>query len=103
MKRWSHLHSIGTGALLMALTTTHTLWTITITLTAGIIIGRSWASLGRGAHHAGALVAAKVATERERRGLIRAERRRKLALANALRERLEKAYERGFIEGKLDS
>lgn len=103
MKRWSpHTYSFGAGAGIMALAATHTLWMLTITLAAGILIGRSWGALGKGAHTAGSLIAARVATERERRGLIRAERRRKLALANALRDRLDAAYKRGVIEGRLD-
>ena len=48
------------------------------------------------------LTAAKIATERERRALIRATRRARLEAARASRDELERAYKRGVIDGRLD-
>lgn len=102
MYRWSHGHSAGAGALILALAATHTIWLLTVTFALGLLVGSSWRGLKRGVHATGHLLAARVATEKERRNVLRAVRRDKLEKSKALRDRLEQAYRRGVIEGRLD-
>ena len=103
MRRWTHFHSLGVGAGVMALSTTHLAWLLTIIFAAGLVVGMSWHSLKRGAHAGGALLAARVATEVERAKNLRASRRVKLQGVKAKRAELDAAYKRGYIEAKLDS
>lgn len=102
MRRWTHFHFLLGGGFLFALATTHLLWVLTVTFASGIAVGLSWRVLRRGASQAGSIVAAKIATERERQREIYARRRAQVDKSRASREKLDKAYERGYVEAKLD-
>jgi len=101
MTRWSHGHSIVTGAALMALTVHHLAWMLTVTFAAGVAAGLSWRGLRRAGRSGGVLLAARARTEIERAKNLRASRRVKLQGVQAKRDELERAYKRGYIEGSL--
>ena len=102
MRRFSHGHSLLLGAVL-ALLIQHNGWLVLVgallLFAAGIVAGRSWLGIKRGVNATGSLLAARVDTERERAGAIRATRRVRLAAARASRDKLDQAYKRGDIDG----
>jgi hypothetical protein len=104
MRKWSHLHSLAAGGLGASLLLQgHLLWTLTIVFALGVACGWFGRSLRAGGHHAASLLAEKLRTERARGGMLRASRLVKLSGVRAKRVELEKAYQRGYIEGKLDA
>jgi hypothetical protein len=102
MRRFGHTHSLALGAVL-ALLIQRNGWLVLVgallLFAAGVVAGRSWLGIKQGAHAAGSLLAARLATEVERQKNIKAGTMVKVRGVRAKRSELDAEYRRGVIDG----
>ncbi len=101
IRRWGHAHSLMAGVAGGLILTQHAWLVFCIGLALGGALVFFSRQIRRGLHGATAFAQAKLETERERRANLRASRLVKLRGVKAKRVELDKAFQRGYIEGSL--
>lgn len=103
MRKAGPFHLLGAGAMIGILATTH-LWTL---LLLAFLVGVFSHRLFQGVHGAavktGALVQARIETEKARRTEVRSRARRNLEKTKLSRSERDRVYQQGLMDGRLDA
>ena len=103
MKKWGHLHTLSIGAILGVVLTAH-VWMIALTcFLLGLFARRLWDATSQAAGKTGALIQARIETEKARRREVQSRARRNQEKAKATRAEAARIYKRGLMDGHLDA